>query len=385
MGSELKDRRMPTLKISEITDFNQFLDLRDSWNKLISQSKDNDVFSSWEWLSTWWKHFGRGRQLRILMVEEDGQAIAAAPLMCSKYNFARIGSLTKTEFIGSPQSDYNSFILVRKELECMKLFLDHLTSNYNDWDCLELRDVSESTTTMKLLHSISLEQPSLEEFTERVTFLCPYIELPNTFDEFLQKMKGDMRRNLRRRMKRLSEQYKAEVKTQNDFGSIREAMNAFYGLHQKRWGTKGIAGVFAEETLRNFHDDVANYFNENGWLRLYVLTANDKPIASIYSFNYKAKKYEYLTGFDPEFSQYGVGNLLRMQVAEDSIREGIEEYDLMRGDEPYKSFWSPKARKNFEARLTRKGFFAKIYAWAIGSPTASAITQKLRRSLTLKP
>lgn len=375
---------MPTINIKEIGDFTQFIGLKDWWNDLLSQGKDNDVFSTWEWLSNWWKHFGQGRELRILIAEEDGQAIAVAPLMCSKYNFARLGNLTKMEFIGNLQSDYNSFILVRKELECVKLFLNYLLVNHNDWDCLELKDVSETTATMGLLRNLSREQPSAEKFEERVTFLCPYIELPNSVEEFLQRMKGDMRRSLRRRMRRLSEQYEVKVKTQNDFGSIKEAMNAFYGLHQKRWGNKGIAGVFAEETLRNFHYDVANQFNENGWLRLHVLTANDKPIASIYSFNYRAKKYEYLTGFDPEFSQYGVGNLLRMHVVEDCIREGIKEYDLMRGDEPYKSFWSIKARKNFEVRLTRKGFFAKIYAWAIRNPTTSTLMQKLRRSLTLK-
>lgn len=375
---------MQNRKVNEINDFNEFLDIRDSWNKLLSQSKDNDVFSSWEWLSSWWKHFGQDRKLRILMIEEDGQVIAAAPLMCSRYNFAWIGNLTKVEFVGSPQSDYNSFTLVRKELKCMRLFLDYLKSNHSDWDCFELRDVPESTTTLKLLRDISREEPSEEKIIERVTFVCPYIRLPNSVDEFMRRMKGDMRRNLRRRMRRLSEQYEVKVKTQKDFGSIREAMNAFYELHQKRWGTKGMMGVFADEALRNFHYDIASYFNENGWLRLYVLTADDKPIASIYSFNYRVKKYEYLTGFDPEFSRYGVGNLLRMHVAEECIREGIEEYDLMRGDEPYKSFWSAEARKNFEVRLTRKGFFAKIYAWAIGSPTISALTQRLRRSLTLE-
>jgi len=360
------------------------MDLKDSWDSLLIGSRDNDIFATWEWLSSWWKHFGHGRKLRILIIKDNDEVIAVAPLMWSKYNFMHLGSLAKIEFIGSPQSDYNSFILVRRELECLKLFLRYLTSNHDDWDCLELKDTSEDMATMELLRKIPSEQASRVKFEERVTFLCPYMELPSSTEEFMSRLGGDMRRNLRRRMKRLSEKYEVKVQTQSDFGSIKEAMNAFYKLHQKRWGTKGMPGVFADETLRNFHYDVASYFNERGWLRLYLLTANNEPVASIYSFNYGAKKYEYLTGFDPKFSQYGVGNLLRMHVAEDGIKESLKEYDLLRGDEPYKTSWPTKIRKNFEVRFTHKGLFAELYAWTLRSTIASTLTQKLGYSLTIR-
>ena len=309
--------------------------------------------------------------------------MAIAPLMWSKYNFLHFGNLTKIEFIGSPQSDYNNFILTGEEMKCLKLFLNYL-NEHNDWDYLELSDISENAVSVNLLRKMPPGELLGDRLEEKVTFLCPFMNLPDTTEIFMSRLSGNMRRNLRRRMRRLSEKYRVEVKTHSDFDSIEEAMNAFYKLHQKRWKTQGKPGVFAEKALRDFHYDVARYFSEKKWLSLYILTVDDVPIAAIYSFDYKKKKYEYLTGFDPEYSRYGVANLLRMHAVDDCIRKGFNEYDLTRGDEPYKASWGAKSRKNLELRLIRKGVFPKIYGWATKSATAMLLTQKLGRSLTLK-
>jgi len=317
-----------------------------------------------------------------MLASDKDRIIAIAPFMRTKYHFLRFGNLTKIEFIGCPQSDYNNFILIDKEAECLELFLDRLIE-YDDWDYLELKEIPENTTSVDILRKLTFEQ-SIGKFEERPISTCPYMTLPDSTDAFLSRLKGDMRRNLRRRMKRLKEKFRVEIKTQNHFDSIDEAMNAFFKLHQKRWKTKGVPGVFAKKELRDFHVNVARLFNEKRWLSLYFLTANDAPIAAIYSFDYRQKKYEYLTGFDPDYSQYSTGNLLRLHVAEDCIQKGFKEYDLMRGNEQYKNQWQTQNRKNLEMRIVQKGLFAKIYGWATTDKTALLVTEKLGHSLTPK-
>jgi CelD/BcsL family acetyltransferase involved in cellulose biosynthesis len=329
------------------------------------------------------RHFGEGRKLRILLINDNNEIVAIAPLMWSKYRFLHFGKITKIEFIGSPQSDYNNFILTKREMECLKLFMNYLYE-HNDSDCLELSDISESAMSVNLLRKMPSEELLGDRLKERVTLVCPYMNLPDSTEIFMSRLSGNMRRNLRRRMRRLSENYQVEVKTHSDFDSIEEAMNAFYKLHQKRWETQGFPGVFSEKKLRDFHHDVARHFAEKGWLGLYFLAANDEPIATIYSFDYKLKTYEYLTGFDPEYSRYGVVNLLRRHITEECIRRGLKEYDLMRGDEPYKNSWNTNNRKNLELRLVRKGLFARIYDWATKSNTVLPLTQKFGISLDLK-
>ena len=42
-----------------------------SWNALA-----NDIpFRSWEWLTTWWKHYGDGHELFVLLVHDDQEKL----------------------------------------------------------------------------------------------------------------------------------------------------------------------------------------------------------------------------------------------------------------------------------------------------------------------
>ena len=350
------------LSVHEISDFGEFEGLRDVWNQILWKSKDNDVFSTWEWLWCWWKHFGKERSLRLLIAREKDEIFGIAPLMLSKYSFLHVGKLTKIEFVGAPHSDYNSFILLKKPHECLKVFLDRLVE-LSDWDLLDLRDVREGSASAVALQSMCNSETL--NLKLRVGTVCPYISLPNSVEAFTHVLSRNMRKNLRRRMRKLGEKYKVEVKTHQDFGSVEEAMKTFFELHQKRWISKGKSGAFTSRAFHDFHLELAKVFNNNGWLALHFLTANDKPVAAVYSFDYYGKKYGYLTGFDPDFGPYGVGNLLKLHVVEECIKKGFREYDLMRDLELYKAEWATGVRRNFVVRMLLKGLSAKMYDWAM--------------------
>jgi len=316
------------------------------------------------------------------VARDRGEVVGVAPLMLSQYSFLRLGKLRKIELVGSPQSDYNNFILVRREMECVRLFLNHLLGECSDWDYLELRDIRENSLSAALLCKMCNVGNPLK-LEQVVATLCPYINLPGSIEAFMGGLSRNMRRNLRKRMQRLRRDHRVEVKTYRDFGSVKEAMNAFFDLHQRRWGSKGEQGVFVRRMLRDFHLDVAERFAERSWLSLYFLTVDGEPAASIYSFDYGQKKYGYLTGFDPEYQSYGVGSLLRLCVIEECIRRGLREYDLTRGYEPYKADWSPRLRRNFDVRLVRRGWFGRVYGWSTKNNALLLLTQKLGASLTL--
>jgi CelD/BcsL family acetyltransferase involved in cellulose biosynthesis len=360
-------------KIREVTNVGTFENFEDSWNDNLQKSIESDIFSTWEWLWCWWKHYGKERKLKMLLVEDDGEIIGAAPLMLSKYNFLRLGSLNKIEFIGCPQSDYNNFIILKKERECLSLFLNYLKSFVN-WDLVELRDIHERSLFVKSLPVISNNKdvkpaPSTEEF-------CPYITLPSSIDVFLNRLSHNMRKNLNRRMRKLQREHKVEFKTQHDYSSIKEAMEVFIELHQKRWKLEGGPGAFASQTFRAFHINVAEVFDKKGWLALHFLTVDDIPAAAVYSFHYNLKKYGYLSGFDPDFMEYGVGNLLKLHEIEECIKNGYHEYDLARGFEPYKADWDVQVRRNLTVRIVSKNWFAKIYIHTMQSNFTRLLIEK---------
>jgi CelD/BcsL family acetyltransferase involved in cellulose biosynthesis len=370
------------IRVKQYSDFEELEGLGPIWDDLLQKSKDNDIFSTWEWISCWWKHLGKLRELRVLIAEENGRITAIAPLMRSKYRFLKSGTVTKIEFIGSPQSDYNSLIWLENEEQCLELFLKYLVEQ-PDWDCLELDHIHEGTLSSKLLREshIALSQ----KLESSVLTLCPYMELPSSVDEFTKSLKGDMRHFLRRKMRRLCEEYRVGFKTQSDFRSIREAMDLLFDLHQKRWKLKGESGVFARQEVSDFHRDLAYRFSEKAWLALSFLTANGQPVATDYSFDYRGKRYGYQCGFDPRYARYAVGSLLCMRNIEMCIARGLKEYDLLRGGQRYKLHWPTKIRRNFAIQLVRKGWLAKTRRHVIKSKLLpQSLIKKLGQKMFLE-
>jgi len=106
----------------------EFDALRPAWNRLLDESLDKNLFLSWEWQSTWWKHFGNGRQLNILIVEENGKLTAIAPLVRSRLSLG-ILNFESLESISYDGGDYGGIILGRRDQESLALISSYLESD----------------------------------------------------------------------------------------------------------------------------------------------------------------------------------------------------------------------------------------------------------------
>jgi len=83
----------------------------------------------------------------------------------------------------------------------------------------------------------------------------------------------------------------------------------------------------------------------------------------LYGFKYMSKYYAYLSGFDPKYFPYSVGSLLFSYTIAECIKEGVLEFDFMRGGEEYKDRWNTMTKWNHQAVLIREGFLANIENW----------------------
>ena len=345
------------VRVRELNDIKDVARLYEDWSSLLA-STDNALFSTVEWITCWWKHFGNTRQMRVLVAEEDSQTVAIAPLMLTEYKFMKFSKLRKIEFIGSPQSDYNSFILTENSSDCMRLFMKYLES-VKGWHYLELRDVLEDSVSARLLGDDSVTPPWKLE--KRVLTLAPYIVLPPTFESLLSQLRRKLRREIARLERRLKEDYQVELKTYREFSSINEAMDTVFELHERRRrSVSDEPSAFATPQTRAFHNELAASFAAKGWLNLNFLMADGEPIAAGYCFDYRGKTYAYQGGSDPRFDRYAVNTLLRLRVIEGSIQRGLREYDFLKGAERYKFNWPVQVRRSLAINFVRPSFIAKV-------------------------
>jgi len=340
------------LRIVRIDNYRDFLDLRETWNDTLERCSDNNIFSTWEWLTLWWKHFGEGRQLMILLAENGSKTVGIAPIMCSAYRLFGIW-IRKIEFIGSGASDYCSFILAEKHDECMRLFSQYVSRLPEEWDYVELTDVSEKAGWLGALKAMS---GSTKLAQRAYLHECSYIPISVSQQEYLDSLSTRQKKNLRRNARNLEKDFTVEYLDSSKTTSFGQEMNFFFDLHQKRWTAKRFSGIFSSQQARDFHVDVARSFSQQGWLGLFFLKLSGIPAAVLYGFRYNSKFYYYLSGYHPRFSRYGVGSLLTQHVVNVCIKEGLKEFDFLRGSEDYKNRWNTSSRWNLQLVLTRKGF-----------------------------
>jgi CelD/BcsL family acetyltransferase involved in cellulose biosynthesis len=346
-------------RIDELNDFEKW------WNRLLSKSLDNHPFLTYEWLTSWLKHFGKGRELKLFTAESEGSVSLVVPAMYSTRRFFGLKRCW-VEFVSSSNSDYQVFSLAnfheaaRSINQLIKSIIDGLNV-----DCIVFGEVPEDSATAKLLENVSGEGFGV---SWSVINLCRYIPLPASYDMYLQTLGSSMRRNLKVWERQALKDYKVEFVTYDEIGTIEEAMKIFFELHQKRQKSIGNYGLFSNGAERSFHIDVANAFAKKGWLSLFFLLFNDRPVSSVYCYEYNNKLYAYLCGFDPEYARYRPGHLAMRNVIKYGIEKKLKEFDFLRGNEEYKKRWGTLARNNLEFRITRKGLRSKIRNWASNRP-----------------
>jgi CelD/BcsL family acetyltransferase involved in cellulose biosynthesis len=338
------------MRIKEIYNYGDFLGLRESWHDLLRKC-DHNVFSTWEWLSVWWKHFGNNKRLLILVAEDGNKITGIAPLMYSVHKMFGLRQ-GRIEFIGTRDSDYCDFILAEKAGECVELFIKYLQSIAEKWTCIRLMDIPANAACLPYLRELSKDLDPIHE--------CPYISLPESYEKFLMNLTRNQRKNIYRTSRRAEETFKVEFIDHSTPELLYEGMQYLFDLHQKRWKSRGFPGIFADERARAFNLDIAKLFSERRWLCIFLMRLTSKPVAAAYGFKYQSKFYEYVSGFDPAYSKYNVGNLLRAHMISTLIHDGIIEFDFMRGAEEYKSRWNTKSRWNREAFLIKRGCLASI-------------------------
>lgn len=351
------------LEISEINRSDQFYELEPKWNELLEKSKDKNPYLTWEYLSTCWKHFGNGKKLRILVVRHNNEENAIAPFKQSCYSFMGKLNYEVIEPLGYRCADYTGLLLAERERDCLKLVLEYLIE-HGDWDFIYLYDVPGTSIVPELLPK-KLDSNRLK-LGLSVGAICPYIIIPESFDALFNDLRSKFRKNLRRGLRQLQEKHKVKFERYENFGSAEHAMKIFFKLHQERWKSRQMLGVFNTSKTCNFFTDVAKRFSEKGWLALYFLTVDGNPVAATYNHLYNQKMYFVLGGSDPDYDRYSVGHLLIQKTIEHCVLNKIREFDFLKGGESYKFDWTKTYRRNLRIRfVNRKKKMSRVYDFGI--------------------
>jgi CelD/BcsL family acetyltransferase involved in cellulose biosynthesis len=165
--------------------------------------------------------------------------------------------------------------------------------------------------------------------------VCPVLELPSSWDDYLRgALSKKQRHELRRKVRRAEGQADVQWSWVHDLLSLEDGLANFFALHRASDPDKH---AFMDDRMGGFFRAVARSTAQRDWLRLSVLRLNSQPVASYMCFDYRGERLVYNSGFDPSaYRELAPGIVLLAYLIADAIQHGMSRFDFLQGDERYK-------------------------------------------------
>lgn len=184
---------------------------------------------------------------------------------------------------------------------------------------------------------VNLQGDSLKVDKQEV---APYINLPKTWEEYLAGLKRKYRKELKRKIKRLETVGYQVIQEDNLAEFVR--LHRLSDLAKKKFMSESMAGFFQDVYRAKIP----------GWqASLSFLKIEDKYAAGIMSFESQDEYWLYNSGFDPEYSFYSAGVVLKALSIKKAIEDGKKKYDFLRGSERYKYELGAKDLQLYQVNL----------------------------------
>jgi CelD/BcsL family acetyltransferase involved in cellulose biosynthesis len=145
---------------------------------------------------------------------------------------------------------------------------------------------------------------------------------------------------------------------------LEQSLNTFFDLHQQRWQSINVKGIFNDPLVKEFYKEVARTFMEKDWLHFTYLTLNNEMVCGSFGFIFNRKIHTVTAGRNPRYSKYSIGHIHDMYLIEDAITNDVKELDFLKGDESYKYYWTNSAREYIQIIFSKKGWFRSLI-WTI--------------------
>jgi CelD/BcsL family acetyltransferase involved in cellulose biosynthesis len=305
--------------------------LKPEWNDLLRRSCCDTIFLTWEWQSTWWKHLGEGDLLLLgFRAESDGRLVGIAPLFHTQTDDGHLA----INVIGCRDvSDYLDLLVeVGQEDAVYQALLDYLQKEAPAWDLVDMCNIPQDSLTFVRLPQIS-EERGFQTVVE-IEDVCPIIELPATWDDYLMSLDKKQRHEVRRKLRRANRDADTRFFIVGPDHDLQAEMESFIELHQKSTPEKS---QFMQPQMQDFFFDVAQTLQTQGWLQLAFVEMNGERAATLLNFDYRDDILVYNSGYDPvQFRQLSPGIIVTARSIEHAIHLGRQRLDFLRGDEVYK-------------------------------------------------
>ena len=316
-------------------------DLADKWDDLVLNSLHPNIFLTWEWISIWIKWFASNNELKIVTIWDGPYLIGIIPLYIGPIELFRGIHVKGFKYIGDGDvvfPDYLGPMIRQGRLNSILSCLEEVfVSNNSNCRLMRLADMDLASEGANSLVDALCKGT---QYDIRQSDISPHIKFSGDYESFFSGLNPRRRESVRKKNKKVLKNFQVRLICHQSEDKVREAFAIMFEIFSKATRGKDKIQGFMRKDYLGFHQDVASAIAKKGWLRIYLLYFNDRPVAYIYGYVFNNVFWYYQTAFDLTFKDHSPGAVILQMVIKSVIEEGVQEFDFLRGDEDYKFYLS---------------------------------------------
>jgi len=371
-----------TYRVDIIQNDEDFLQLKQSWNELVSSSQDPNPFILWEWVYTWWEVYKTQKdKLYIIALYDGGKLVAIAPF----YLKNQLGFISRLSLLGEGEKHSDAAVTHYPDLIVSEEHRNKVVSSIANILKSEIESKSNSFHYASFdllkkdaaLHQVANQLSSHLNVKSRQDANQFLLSLPQNTNEndYFDSLSKSVRKQFRLKHNRMQKLGDIQITSEKN---LTEGLRITENLHRSRWKNINNDNIFDSVKFSHFHIKLCKRFAEQNIIDFRILQIDDKLIVAAYNFNYKNTCYSYLSGFKSEddkrlspmfiFDILEIKNLIRKKY--DSldllVSESENNYKTKFGSDVipvYKIYWFRKNLLSYSLKsiLTAKSYLSSIY------------------------
>ena len=285
-----------------------FRSLESQWNELYTKCVRSSIFSSWDWMFTWWEVYKDQfqRQLYILCIYQYNELIGIAPFQIEKVYPQSLIQGKTLRFIGSGDAiddriltQYQDFIALPSfESEIVEYVSNYLIQHKKDWDFADFEYLLENSLVLQCFTNHKSNKVARQKIDYGVRFTISGMD---DFDSYINKMGGRWKKMFAKKNRLLSRDGEVTIEETDTLESIKPAFDQLTEMHCSRWKDRVDHCVFDSSRFCEFHKKVIRRLLPQKKSAIKTLKLNGKALATYYIFMDKGQVHYYQSGF---YSKY---------------------------------------------------------------------------------
>ncbi len=348
----------PPLRTEVLTQAGELERLASTFDALLASEEDNHAFRQFAWVWPWWKAFGTGRALRVLVAREANAIRGVLPLYEERLAGPAGLGRRRLAFVGAGPGAAEDLGVVAgptDEARLADVFAAALGAQV-PFDELALDAVRPGSALARAIEG-RFGTASGHAVRSDAQVVSPRGGLDGTFDDYLAGRPGGLAAQVRRRARWLDRQPGYRVVRVAAPSEVGPAFDSLVDLHRMRFGTRSTT---FDGPMFGFLREVAGRLAASGRLRLVTMWATGAPVAAVLGWRWGKTFAYYQSGHHPDWRDRSVGTVLIAECLRDSFAEGLATWDFLRGDEPYKRAWVDGERRYLNVRVRGPALAARL-------------------------